>query len=100
MSANTPGNHHDQQNFALWEGLRQASEPYYSAIYPQLAPHLQDAERILDIGGGDGHSHRVLPEFSLGMTTLDADEAALARLRTAMPGVETVKAMAQRMPFE
>lgn len=87
--------------FQEWDDHRDALQPYFQEIYAQISPQLEGAEAILDIAGGEGRTHNVLPEdISSRLTTLDIDGNALQRLKDRRPAAHTVQANTIDMPFD
>lgn len=93
--------YHEPETFQWWREQRQAIAPYLSELYPQIEPLLADAETIVDLCGGEGHTHEMLSaDFSPRMTTVDLDQDALARLKTRHQEATTVHADSNKLPFD
>lgn len=92
---------YDAETFAAWRQERELTMPYFSELYDQVAPLLEDAETILDVAGGDGHTHDVMPEGIRGrLTTVDIDGEAIGRLKERYPEARAVEADTGGLPFD
>jgi ubiquinone/menaquinone biosynthesis C-methylase UbiE len=87
------------EDFQSWDAGREAIRPYWQQLYAQIGPRLEGAAQILDIAGGEGRTHDMLPGLSPQLVTVDIDGAALGRLTDKHPAAQVAEANVGQLPF-
>lgn len=92
---------YDAETFEAWRQERDLTQPYFSGIHGNVAPLLENANTIIDVAGGDGHTHDVMPpDIRSRLVTADIDEEAIQRLAERYPKAQAVATDTGGLPFD